>query len=218
MAIRDLFWACPICGREGGLDSARRGSEVCGGCSTRFSRGRGSAITAHTPGRPPITLSPAEWVDRLPELDVEERIRRAEAAGSALLSEPALLRMQAGEVPVYFRGRYLNQIEDLGPPRHGLLQLFPDRVTFLPTGAGEEGGDAASSITWPFGEITAVQPSSSTLQLNSRRLPLASFKVPGGSIRFWEALLCAALARYYLMNGLGEIIEFQPRIATRRAT
>lgn len=215
MAIRDLLWACPICGREGGLSPARRNAEHCQGCATRFSRDRGAAITARTPDRPPLTLSPAEWVDRLPELGVDERIRRAETTRSTILSEPAVLRMLVGEEPVYFRGRYLNQIERLGPARSGVLQLYPDRITFRPAQPGE-GTEEAGTISWPFGEITAVQPSSSTLQLNSRSLPLASFKVPGGSIRFWEMLLCAALARYYRANGLGEIIEFQPRIATRR--
>lgn len=217
MAIRDLFWACPICGREGGLRSARRGAERCEGCATRFSRGRGAAITARTLGRAPLTLSPADWVDRLPELGVDERIRRAEETGTAILSEPAVVRCQVNETPVYFRGRFLNLIERFGPPRTGVLGLYPDRVTFRPDEPAEgEGAVAAGTLSWPFDEITAVQPSSSTLQLNSRRLPLASFKIPGGSIKFWEELLCATLARYYEANGLGEIIEFQPRIVTRR--
>lgn len=232
MAIRDLLWACPICGREGGIESARR-AEVCRGCTTWFRRGKGSTITARRPGHAPITLRPTEWLDQLPELKVEERIRRAETRAGVILSAPAILRIQEGYEPISFRGTYLNRIERLGPPRAGVLRLLADRIDFLPDGWKDEGGSAATEalpspaadrttspgsdpLTWPFAELTAIQPSSSTLQFKARGLPLASVKVPGGSIRFWEELTCAALQHYYRLHGYGEIIEFQPRIATRR--
>lgn len=209
MAIRDLLWACPCCGREGALQPTRgaaRGAEVCQGCATSFSRGKGAAIVAWRPGHPPLVLSPAEWLDRLPGLDLE--------GGDVVRREPATLRTETGSMPVSFRGTYLNRIERLGPPRRGVLELHPRKVVFHPAADPK---DATEPVTWDFDEITAVQPSSSTLQLSARGMPLAALQVPGGSIRFWEELICTALRHHYHSTGRGEIIEFQPRIATRPA-
>lgn len=179
---------------------------------------------ARRPGTPPLTLTPAEWLERLPDRDLEgEEFAR---------KEPATLRTEIGSVPVSFRGTYLNRIERLGPPRQGVLELHPQKVVFHPaadpqdttgpkdvTGSEDVTGPEGTTrpVTWDFDEITAVQPSSSTLQLSARGMPLAALQVPGGSIRLWEELICSALRHHYRSTGRGEIIEFQPRIATRPA-
>jgi hypothetical protein len=210
MAIRDLLWACPLCGIEGALQPVRR-AELCQGCGTHFARGRRATIVARTPDHEILALSAAEWLDRLPDIGIEERIRRAESSGGVIHREPARLRLEIGAEPVAFRGVYLNRIERLGPPRAGILQLEIDRIGFHEDGQS----DSAGPITWHFDAIRAVQPSSSTLQIRAEQLPLASLQVPGGSIRLWEELLTAALRAYYAARGRGEIIEFQPRIVTR---
>lgn len=179
------------------------------------------------PGREPLTLTAAEWVDMLPGIEIEERIRRAEEGGLPIRRDRAVVRTLVREEPVSFRGIYLNQIERLGPAREGVLELFPERIAFvqnakgtgkrgrpMPGTAGER-ADHSGAISWEFEEITAVQPSSRTLQINSKNHPLASIVIPDGSIRFWEELLCAALQYFYRAKGLGEIVDFQPRITTR---
>ncbi len=230
MAIRDLLWACPLCKSEGALQPARAG-EVCRACGTHYARGPRATITARSPGRPLLAMSPTEWVDRLPGIDIAERIRKAGSRAGIVHREPAILRTEIGDEPVAFRGIYLNRIERFGPPRAGILLLETDRVTFhaegdtgsAPTTSAPSDTSATpttpeESITWAFDAISAVQPSSGTLQIKAGGLPLASLQVPNGSIRFWDELLCAALRAHYLATGRGEIIEFQPRITTGQAS
>lgn len=207
MAIRDLLWACPLCGEERALRPGR-GGESCSRCGATYSRGRGAEISATPASGEKITLSPAEWVDRLPPLGIEERIRAARENDRPLLEERVLLSTADGDEMVSFHGVYLNRIERFGPPSPGILGLETEAVVFRPD-------DLAPPMRWTFDAISAVQPSSSSLQLYALRLPLVSIKVPEGSIRFLEELLCAALRVYYRERGRGEIIEFQPRIATR---
>jgi hypothetical protein len=226
MAIRDLLWACPLCESEGTLHTTR-GAETCRNCGTSYRRGRGAEIVARAAGQPDLRLSAAEWLDRLPPLDIERRIREAMSRDGVIQREPGVLRLETGAQPVAFRGTYLNRIERLGPPQAGTLQLEADRISFHLADDSAERDAAATSdhdgspdrsgplVTWAFDEIRAVQPSSSTLQIRALGQPLASLTVPHGSIRFWEELLCAALKAHYRDAGRGEILEFQPRIITK---
>lgn len=148
-----------------------------------------------------------EWADRLPS--IEEYAARLQPAGAdgALQRARVRVRTATGENVVRLGSVYLNRIERFGPPREGMLALLADRLRFDP-----DGGEAEE---WTFDELTAVQPSSSTLQVKARRRPVVSFRFPEDSARFWEEILCAALRRHYRGAGRGEIVEFQPRIATR---
>lgn len=206
MAIRDLLWACPLCGTEGGLRPAGK-REVCRGCGATFRRGRGASIVAEGSDGTRHVRSGAEWADRLPR--IEEYVERLEPQGpdGALLRSRARARTATGESVIRFGSIYMNRIERFGPPKEGVLELHGDRVRFTP--------DAGEAEEWTFDEITAVQPSSSTLQIKARRRPVVSFRFPEDSARFWEEVLCTALRRHYRAAGRGEIIEFQPRIATR---
>ncbi|HEX7049508.1 MAG TPA: hypothetical protein VF188_04795 [Longimicrobiales bacterium] len=202
MAIRDLLWACPACGIECGLRRAR-GGERCASCGTTYRRGRGSTIVAQRPGRSRVVLPAATWVDRLPE--IADRV--VHGGRPPLHEEPVRVRFATGDAPIYHRGVYLNRIERFGPPRSGRLALMPDGLSFhADDGAGEH---------WSFDAITAVQPSSTTLQIKARGRGPASLRFPDGSTRFWEQLLTATLRRHYREAGRGEIVEFQPRIVTR---
>ena len=68
---------------------------------------------------------------------------------------------------------------------------------------------------WPLTDLTAVQPSSTALQVKLRNGPIISMKFPTGSALLWEGRLCAGLQRCYDALGRGTIIEFQPRIQCR---
>jgi hypothetical protein len=50
MAVRDLLWACPLCGLTGGIRRHGRG-ERCTGCDAAFSRAAGADIRARSAGR-----------------------------------------------------------------------------------------------------------------------------------------------------------------------
>jgi len=206
MAIRDLLWACPLCGLEGGLRRTGRW-EACRGCGARFRRGRGASIIAQAADGTTRIHAAAEWADRLP--GIEEYMSRLEprTPDGVLRQSRVRARVAVGESVIRLGSTYLNRIERFGPPRDGVLALCADRLRFTP--------DAGEAEEWIFDEVTAVQPSSSTLQVKARRRPVVSFRFPEDSARFWEELLCAVIRRHYRATGRGEIIEFQPRIVTR---
>jgi hypothetical protein len=207
VAIRDLLWACPECRRIGGIRTGRDGDR-CIGCGTRFRRVRAAVIEAARTDGSREALPAAVWAERLSAIDLDAIVKGAgEAASDFDLRERVRARFAVGETPVRHAGRYMNRIERFGPDQHGTLELADGALVFR--------RDDGSDVAWPFDRITAIQPSSSTLQIKGKGMPLASFRFPDGSARLWEELLCAALRRHYREAGRGEIVEFQPRIVSR---
>ena len=198
MALRDLLWACPLCGTEGAVADGGSG-EACRHCGAGFRRAAAAEIEARRPdGRRERAPGP-RWVERLPPLTVfPEATRRRECAVTARFSQ--------GDAPVRRHGRLLGFREVLGPPEAGTLVLEPGRLTFR--------GDDGAHRVWPFDALTAIQPSSSSVQVKARGEGVVSFRFPAASARFWEELLQGALRLWYRERGLGEIREFQPRIVT----
>jgi hypothetical protein len=72
--------------------------------------------------------------------------------------------------------------------------------------------DGEGSFEWPLADLTAVQPSSTSLQIKAKRRPVVSFKFVYSSSRLWEERIQLALRQHYSTR---EIIEFQPRICLR---
>lgn len=204
MAIRDLLWACPICGAVGGLRADGR-VEACASCGTRFRRGEGASIVAERVGETPRCLPAAAWVDRLPEIPTDfPSDDDAPRQSRELHRDRVRARFATGFSVLRVRGAYLNRIERFGPDREGVLVLETDRLRFEPVDGTVE--------SWHFDDLTAIQPSSSTLQIKARGREVVSFRFPDGSARYWEERLAAALRRHYRETGRGEIVEFQPRI------
>lgn len=204
MAIGDLLWACPRCGREGGLARVSRREHACAGCGTRYRRAEGASIEAIGPDGGRTTCSAAAWIDALPELG-EERFLAGEAA--EIHAEPAVARFAAARSIIRQRGLFLNRVETFGPRMQGRLALRADRLVFE--------GETERPIAWRVDAITAVQAASRDLQVKARGCDLVMFRFPQGSARFWEELLTRWLRRHYHAEGRGAIVEFQPRISTR---
>jgi len=196
MAIRDLLYICAECGREGGLKPAENG-EVCDRCSTRYTRVDGALIRCEPPGKPERTLHPSEWVDLLARSDGFEVPDRA---------EPVILRTATTYRPLRIRGEYLGRVEQFGPPEEGTVELTPDALIIR---------TADRTDHWRLTALTAVQPSSTALQVKLRDGPLLSLKFPQGSALLWEERLRACLQACYSRLGRGTIIEFQPQILCR---
>lgn len=211
MAITDLFWGCPQCGAFGSL--RRRSREVnCSTCGAVFRRAAGAQIASNSPaqGRE-IIRSAAEWTDLLPA--PERLVTGREDPGAGRHEEggvryraSVIARFAEGEQDVRRGSEFLGRIERLGPRIAGELRLHGDGLVFR--------GPDGTERRWHLDEITAVQPSSSTLQLKFRKQPVVSLRFETDSVRLWEALLEGALRRRYRELGLGEILEFQPRIVT----
>jgi len=224
MPIRDLLWACPLCGAVGGLRADGK-LERCRGCATLFRRGTRSIIEAVAPDGSVDRRPAAAWAARLPAepppLEPGGSAGPPSTPGAAAASEAetggagervrrrdrALARFAQGDEPIR-RGRaFLGFMERLGPARPGVLTLTDDRL-LLRLDDGEE-------HRWPLERLAALQASSATIQVRPRGEPIVSFAFPDTSARLWEESLAGALRRKWRSLGRGEIAEFQPRIVAR---
>jgi hypothetical protein len=95
----------------------------------------------------------------------------------------------------------------MGPPRAGRLTLEGDRIRFI--------ADEGIGFDWGLLELSAIQMSSSTLQLKAKRQPVMTIRFERSSAKLWEERLQAAVREAYRRAGLGNVVEFQPRISTR---
>ena len=185
--IRDIVWACIACGVEGALDDAG----TCRSCGAQYRRGRGADILVN--GKP---YQPREIVKLLPH---------AGSTGKAHV----VLRESAGDKPVHALGQYLGKVEVLGEPRAAQVTLDAAMLRIAPA--------AGATIDIPLIDITAIQPSSHTLQIKSRGRAVLSLRFTASSPKLWEERLQHALADAYQRAGQGSVVEYQPRVCTRRA-
>lgn len=190
--IRDIVWACVVCGLENGLT----GEGKCRQCGAEYRRGRGAHVVVKRATGQEAEYSPVEITKLLP-------------APGATGSAHCTVRDSAGDHAYYAHGRYLGRIEKLGPPRAGTLTLSAERLRF----------DAlqGESFDIPLLDITAIQPSSHALQLKTRGRPVFSIKFTDSSPKLWEERLQNAISAEYARAGRGDVVEFQPRICTRRS-
>ena len=198
MPLPDLLWACPVCARDRGLEEVGR-EYACAECGTAFRRVRGARIEARMPDGRRETRSPADWVDRLPGVDRLLEAGEGSGAAETIRTARVTARRMTGYQSVRARGRFLNRVEQLGPGFEASLHLTGDALYL-------------SETRWDLEELTAVQTSSSSLQVNSRSVPLHDFRFHDDSIYLWEVLLRRAVRTCYQARGRGSIVEFQPRI------
>lgn len=201
MPLSDLLWACPDCGEPGGISPDGRCS-----CGVAFRRGKGAHIVATWPDGRSVERTPSRWVDMLDQAFT--RLRDQAEHEDVIRRARVTVRPAVGTEAVHARGRFLNRIERYGPPVPGAIELRHDTLAY-------ETDDDTPGRTWPFERITAIQTSSSTLQVKATDDPLVSFRFEADSLLLWEALIHDALRRFYRRTGRGKIVEFQPRIAAR---
>jgi hypothetical protein len=187
--IRDLLWGCVICGAFESLRMVDR-IETCENCGAKYRRAHGAQIAVEVQGRGIETRTASEWSAHLPPVT---------PTGSA----ECLIRVAESDIPVGGYGEYLGRVERFGDFKFGQLELTEDSLIF-------KGREGEESFEWPLSEITAVQPSSTSLQIKARRRPVASFKFVNSSSRLWEERIQIALRQHYSGR---KIIEFQPRIS-----
>lgn len=204
MPLTDLLWACPRCGTDRGLRPAGRHDFACASCGTRYRRDRAARIRATDPDGQVVVRDAGEWVDRLPDVDA-----LVERAGEGVVRSARVEARHATETDVVRDGSdYLNRVEVFGPVEAGRLALDRDALSLA--------SDRGPETRWGLERLTAVQASSTTLQVKVRQTPLVSFRFLDDSVFLWDLLLQAALRRFYHRTGRGGIVEFQPRIETRR--
>lgn len=198
MAIHDALWACPFCRR---IESIRpgKGADRCSACGATFEAGPGARIVATPGGGPSEARSLEEWEQRLPALDTAAEANPGPAS--------AIVRTAGPTRPVYDRAQLLGWAERFGPKTRATVRLEDDALVVRPQGGPED--------RWPLHQVTAVQPSSSSVQLRRKDGRLMSLAFPDGSVRLWEARLQGAVRTSYRTAGKGEITDFHPTIRTR---
>lgn len=189
--IRDLLWGCVICAAPESLRMVDR-VETCEKCGARYRRAQGAQIAVEVEGRGIETRSAVEWSRHLPPVT---------PTGSA----ECLLRVAESDLPVSAYGEYLGRVERFGEFQFGALHVSESTLRF-------EARDGVGDFEWQLGDLTAIQPSSTALQIKARRRPVVSIRFVNSSSRLWEERLQLALRQYYSTR---EIIEFQPRICLR---
>lgn len=189
--IRDLLWACVICGEEEALRVDNR-VETCSACGAQYRRTKGAHIAIAVQGRGVETRTAAEWSSQLPPVS---------PSGKA----ECLVRAAESELSVRGYGEYLGRVEKFGNFHFGDIELSDTALKFT----AREGDH---SFEWPLRDITAVQPSSTALQIKASGRPVVSIKFVNSSSRLWEERLHVALRKHYSGR---EVIDFQPRISVR---
>lgn len=192
MAIGDLLWACPLCGAAQSI-RGRSDGEACTSCHARWRRGPAGSIEATAASGAVERATPAAWLDRLPPLEPSWPVEaRAE------------LRRGLPPAPIRYRSEVVGWVERLGDPLPGMLALDAASLRFRAVHGG--------ASTWPLDLLTGLQASSRALQLKVHGADMMQFVFPGGSSRYWERLVMAALSHHWSACGRGPIREFQPRL------
>ena len=191
--IRDLLWACVVCGAEESIEVQDK-VERCRQCGARYERGAGSEIVVTGQGSAPVAKQPREWVKQLP-------------APTLTGSAECHVRFATTDTPIHSFGQYFGRFESFGEPVRGTLVLNEDHVRFT------SGSDLLYNVK--LIDLTAIQLSSSSLQLKARRQPLLTIKFTKASPRMWDERLQMAVREAYRKAGLGDVVEFQPRVVCR---
>jgi hypothetical protein len=189
--IHELLWGCVVCHELESLRLLDR-VETCMKCGAKYRRAHGAQISVEVQGRGLETRTAAEWTSQLPAVP---------ATGNA----EVLVRAAQSDMIVRAYGEYLGRVEKFGEFHFGELTLTEQSLKF-------DSRDDEGSFEFPLGDLTAVQPSSTALQIKVRREPVVAIKFVNSSSRLWEERLQVALRKYYRGRN---IIDFQPRICLR---
>ena len=95
-----------------------------------------------------------------------------------------------------------------------LGETLPGSVEVSPEGVAIKHDDGGGG-RWSHLELTAVQATSSSLQLSLPGDQLVQLGFPDDSPKRWEDLLRRLITEAYRRAGHGPVVEFQPRIVTR---
>ncbi|HUP90371.1 MAG TPA: hypothetical protein VM100_13525 [Longimicrobiales bacterium] len=195
--IKDLLWACVVCHKEESLWTDR-GKERCENCGAHYWRGDGARIVVEMKDGTKEERRAGEWISALPPV---------KPGGSAKCA----LSIANGDVPIYAYREYFGRYEKFGPAHLGMLHLDADRLWFEYNEKLEDTAD----LNIPLLDLTAIQLSSSTLQIKARGKPVMTIRFAQSSPKLWDEKLQLAVQSAWTRAGRGTIVEYQPRIVGR---
>lgn len=207
MPLVDFLFRCPLCHHdplEGKGDRA-----WCPSCRRIFRRGgEGGMMRIQAPSGSSVERPGQELGASLAPIDLPSS-PLPQSPQDCLLRARVHFRLASFETPVRFRGEVVGFREVLGPKALGFLELSPDALTLWPETEG-----TTPLHEWGLLDIRAVQTSSRSLQISPPTGGVVQFRFLDDSIKRWEDLLHQCLRDRYRKEGLGEVLEFQPRIVT----
>jgi len=209
MPLVYLLYRCPRCGRDplkGEKDEA-----TCPGCGVHFSRGGEGGLIRVRESSGELWDVPGHRLTAAMEGWSEKESSGSAPPGTPIRQAKVEVRKSGLEAPVWLGGELLGFAEAMGGAALGTLELSDEALTLRSrAGGGSEEGVPPES--WPLLQIRAVQTSSSSLQFSPSTGGLVELRFLDDSPFRWETLLRDALQRAYGREGLGKIVEFQPRI------
>lgn len=213
MPLTYFLYRCPRCGHdpmEGAADEA-----FCPQCGLHYSRGGdGGLIRIQDPSGEVWEVPAYLLTDALEAWDGAGE-SKSEAPGGPLHRAEVQVRQSGSEAPVRWGGELLGFAEAMGDASEGLLEISEEALTLRPLSEKSAGRAPVVALkSWHLMDIRAVQTSSSSLQFSPSAGGLVEFRFPHDSPFRWEQLLRNALKSAYRRRGIGEIVEFQPRVVT----
>ncbi len=223
MPIQHLLYRCPRCGHDPMTAISRRAR--CDSCGTIFEQGRAGAIIVRSADGNVEEASVDALIDAIDRFGSEDSV--GDPVGGDPVGEDPVGEAPVGEAPVgeafheahvtvgcgnrheavWWKNRVLGFFERITDRRDGVLRLDGSGVTLTSPGR--------QPLVWNLESISAIQISSKAIQLNIRDTGLQQMEFRSDSPKRWDDLLKAALSRFYGARGL-EVVEFQPRVVTRR--
>jgi len=202
VGLVNFLYRCPDCGHdplEGEGDEAR-----CPACGVRYRRtGSGVAVLRIGEDGTKRTVPAARLTDAIAAFG-GPLTRATTNTGSIAYAANVISRRSGAEQAVWYGSHLLGFSEERGDKRVGRLEVTGQGLTLT-----HDSGDVER---WSFLDLTAVQTSSSSVQISDGRGRIVQFKYPEDSSRRWEELLRTLVARRWLEAGRGEVVEFQPHI------
>src|SRR5205085_1437485 len=104
-------------------------------------------------------------------------------------------------------GEYFGRFEKFGVAALGTLHVDDATVRFE--------SDEATTFRINLLDLTAIQLSSSSLQIKVRDKPVMTIRFAHSSPKLWDERLQIAVREAWTRAGRGEVVEFQPRIVAR---
>lgn len=205
MPLRTLLYRCPRCGQdpvEGRKDRVR-----CPGCGCTFER-------AGSRGRIRVEVTEEKTKEILASRLLEAIDAQGGPLPAARTSDGAIdyrarvsVRRAGGQEALRRGDEVLGFVERFGDPSPGVLRITDEALELVREGAHR--------ARWNLLDLQAVQASSSSVQIFTPARELVQFRFETDSALRWEQLLYAVIRSAYRNAGKGEVVEFQPRIATR---
>ena len=209
MPLVHLLYRCPRCGQDplkGEKDQA-----FCSACGTRYARGGPGGLIQVRESTGEVWEVAGHRLTGAMELWGEVSVPGSTIPEAPRNGTRVEVSHSGEESPVRWGGELLGFAEAMGEPTTGTLQLTEEALILRGGGPAESEGEDPSKV-WPLLEIRAVQTSSSSLQFSPSAGGLVQLRFTDDSPFRWEILLRKALRAAYRREGLGEIVEFQPRI------